>query len=137
MKRFALVLPLLVVTIVLAQAPERQQDSPATSQSPNGEKIYSVGVDGVELPSCYYMPNPPYSKEARSAKFEGIVLVDGIVRPDGRLSDLRIVESPGMGLDKLVLSTMKKWKCTPSTHGGKKVAVRLPFQIRFRLNSSD
>jgi len=85
------------------------------------------------MPSCYYMPNPPATQEARAAKFAGIVLAEGIIMPDGKIQSVRIVKSPGLGLDQSVLSTLKKWKCKPATHEGKPVPVRVPFEMMFRL----
>jgi protein TonB len=81
------------------------------------------------------MPNPPYTEEARAAKFEGVVIADGIIMPDGKIQSVRIVKSPGLGLERSVLSTMKTWKCKPAKHEGRPVAVRMPFEIIFRLNS--
>ncbi len=47
---------------------------------------------------------------------------------------MRILKSPGMGLDESVLKTLKKWKCTPVIGPkGKPVPVIVPFEVNFRL----
>jgi TonB family protein len=84
-------------------------------------------------PSCFYMPNPPYSNKAREAKFEGVVLVDAVVYPDGSVGDFRILKSPGLDLDDMVRKTMNEWKCRPATVEGKPVPTRVQFQLNFRL----
>jgi Gram-negative bacterial TonB protein C-terminal len=55
-------------------------------------------------PTCYYMPMASYTKEAKKAKFEGVVLAAATVMPDGTLSDLKILKSPGLGLNDNSLS---------------------------------
>jgi len=79
------------------------------------------------------MPQPPYTKEARDAKFQGTVLVEGMVTLDERVTNLRIIKSPGLGLSESVLITIKAWKCKPATHDGKPVPALVPFEITFRM----
>jgi TonB family protein len=99
-----------------------------------GGGAFHAGVGGVGLPSCYYMPNPPYSEEARKAKYSGTVLVEAIVNLDGHLSNFRLLKSPGLGLDENTINTMRTWRCKPVTGpGGKPVPVIVPFEVNFRL----
>jgi TonB family protein len=93
----------------------------------------SVDPKRVAHPSCYYMPNPPYSEKARAADFNGKVPVEAIIQVDGTLAGLRILKSPGMGLDELLLDTMQKWKCHPATTENGPIAVKVQFQIEYRL----
>lgn len=99
-----------------------------------GGGMFHAGVNGVGLPSCFYMPNPPYSEEARKAKYSGIVLVEAIVGLDGRLTNLRVIKSPGLGLDDNTIQTLKTWRCKPAVGpNGKPVPVIVPFEVNFRL----
>jgi TonB family protein len=144
MRKLLLSFVLCVATIMAAgfAAPSPAQ-SPATPKdsTPQGSPVSSEESDRAVLTepvvtACSYMPNPPYSKEARDAKFQGTILVDGVVMPDGKVTNLRILKSPGLGLDQVVLETMKKWKCTSTTHDGKRVSTKVNFQINFRLSSN-
>ena len=99
-----------------------------------GGGMFHAGVNGVGLPSCFYMPNPPYSEEARKAKYSGIVLVEAVVNLDGHLSNLRVIKSPGLGLDENTITTLKTWRCKPAVGpNGKPVPVIVPFEVNFRL----
>jgi protein TonB len=99
-----------------------------------GGGAFHAGVNGVGLPSCFYMPNPPYSEEARKAKYSGIVLVEAIVNLDGRLTNLRVIKSPGLGLDENTIQTLKTWRCKPAVGpNGKPVPTIVPFEVNFRL----
>jgi periplasmic protein TonB len=99
-----------------------------------GGGAFRAGVNGVGMPTCYFMPNPPYSDEARKAKYSGVVLVDAVVTVDGKLTNLRVVKSPGLGLDESTINTMRTWRCKPAMGpSGKPVPVQVPFEVTFRL----
>ena len=83
---------------------------------------------------CTYMPQPPYTKQARAAKVQGTVLVQGIVGLDGKITNVVVLKGPGSGLEVSVIETLKKWKCKPAKDSdGKPVATTVPFQINFHL----
>jgi len=99
-----------------------------------GGGAFRAGVNGVGMPSCFYMPNPPYSEEARKAKYSGVVMVEAVVNLDGHLSNMRVIKSPGLGLDDSTINTMRTWRCKPVTGpNGKPVPVIVPFEVTFRL----
>ena len=99
-----------------------------------GGGMFRAGVNGVGQASCYYMPNPPYSEEARKAKYSGTVLVEAVISVNGTVSPKRVLTSPGLGLDESVLTTMKTWRCKPVLGiNGKPVAAIASFEVVFRL----
>ena len=99
-----------------------------------GGGAFHAGVNGVGMPSCFYMPNPPYSEEARKAKYSGIVLVEAVVNLDGHLSNLKLIKSPGLGLDENTINTLKTWRCKAATGAsGKPVPTIVTFEVNFRL----
>jgi periplasmic protein TonB len=99
-----------------------------------GGGVFRAGVNGVGLPTCFYMPNPPYSDEARKAKYSGVVLVEAVITVDGRVTNPRVIKSPGLGLDESTTNTMRTWRCKPVTGpNGKPVPVLVPFEVTFRL----
>jgi len=99
-----------------------------------GGGAFRAGVNGVGMPSCFYMPNPPYSDEARKAKYSGTVLVEAIVTVDGRVTNPRVIKSPGLGLDETTINTLRTWRCKPANGpNGKPVPVQVPFEVTFHL----
>jgi periplasmic protein TonB len=99
-----------------------------------GGGAFRAGVNGVGSPSCFYMPNPPYSEEARKAKYSGVVLVDAVVTVDGRVTEPRVIKSPGLGLDDTTVTTMKTWRCKAALGpAGRPVPTRVQFEVNFRL----
>jgi Gram-negative bacterial TonB protein C-terminal len=86
-----------------------------------------------KFPSCFYMPNPPYSQPAREAKVGGTLLVEAIITRQGKIMEPRIVRGLPFGLNQISIETMKSWRCNPAIDNGVPVAVVLPFEITFRL----
>jgi TonB family protein len=129
----AVFLILLCATRAHAQSSPTSQDS--TTSAPSTDKPAPVVPAHGPLPSCTYMPYPPYTKEAKAAKIQGTVLIEGIIGLDGRITSMRLLKGMGYGLDESALKTLKKWKCNPAVGpNGKPVPVIVPFEINFRLH---
>lgn len=97
-----------------------------------GGGAFSVG-GGISAPIPIYQPEPPYSEEARKAKFQGVVVLSIVVDTQGRVSDVRLVRRLGMGLDEKAVDTVKTWKFKPALRNGTPVPVRVMVEVTFRL----
>jgi len=99
-----------------------------------GGGAFRAGVNGVGIPSCYYKPDPPYSEEARKAKYQGIVVVEVIIETDDRVTNVRVAKSPGLGLDEKTIETVRTWRCKAAAGpNGKPVRTSVPIEVSFRL----
>lgn len=97
-----------------------------------GGGIYNVG-GGVSAPRPIYDPDPEYSDEARKAKYQGSVVLQAVISPDGHPRNLRVVRSLGLGLDDKALEAVSKWKFEPALKDGRPVAVMVQIEVAFRL----
>ncbi|MGH6628899.1 MAG: energy transducer TonB [Burkholderiales bacterium] len=97
-----------------------------------GGGAYSVGGN-VTAPIPIYKPEPPYSEEARKAKYQGTVVLYIIVDVQGNVTDARVVKPLGLGLDEKALDTVRTWKFKPGMRNGVPVAVRVMVEVSFRL----
>ncbi len=97
-----------------------------------GGGTYRPG-NGVSAPRAVYDPDPEYSEEARQAKFQGNVVLSVIVDPTGRVRDIRVVRSVGLGLDEKATDAVEKWRFTPGMRDGHAVAVQVNVEVNFRL----
>jgi len=97
-----------------------------------GGGVYRVG-GGVSAPRVIYQPDPEYSEEARKAKYQGTVVLWCVVGPDGRVKDIRVSRSLGMGLDEKAIQAVKTWKFDPARKDGVPVAVQINVEVNFRL----
>jgi protein TonB len=99
-----------------------------------GGGAFRAGVGGVGFPTCFYTPDPKYSEEARKAKYQGTVVVQGTVTVDGRIIDIEIVKGPGLGLEEKTIEGLKDWRCKAALGpNGKPVPTRVPIEVVFRL----
>ena len=97
-----------------------------------GDGPYVAGA-GVTAPRPIYDPEPDYSDEARKQKYQGTVVLQVIVGPDGRPSDIRVVRSLGLGLDEKAIEAVQQWRFEPGQKDGHAVAVVVNVQVNFRL----
>jgi protein TonB len=97
-----------------------------------GGGAYSVG-GSVTAPIPIYKPEPPYSEEARKAKYQGTVVVLIVVDTQGSVTDARVVKPLGLGLDEKALETVRTWKFKPGMRNGIPVPVRVMIEVSFRL----
>lgn len=93
---------------------------------------YSVGGN-VTAPVAIYAPDPPYSEEARKAKYSGVVVVSIIVDAQGNVRDVRVLKPLGLGLDEKAVETIRTWRFKPGLRNGSPVAVRMLVEVSFRL----
>ena len=80
-------------------------------------------------------PPPAYTAEAMRARLQGVVVLNCVVRPDGRCSDIRITKSLDMvfGLDQQAIASAREWVFRPGTRMGEPVAVLVTLEIGFTI----
>jgi len=104
---------------------------PHAGEGPPG--VYIAGRKGVTLPEAIYSPEPSFSDEARKAKFQGIVMLMVVVAKDGRVYNIRLRQSLGMGLDEKAIEAVRNWRFRPATLNGQPVATEIAVQVDFHL----
>jgi periplasmic protein TonB len=97
-----------------------------------GGGVFSVGGN-VSAPIPIYKPEPPYSEQARKAKYQGTCVLWIVVDAQGNVTDAQVVKPLGMGLDENALNTVKTWKFKPAMRNGAPVPVRVMVEVQFRL----
>ncbi len=99
-----------------------------------GGGVFRAGVNGVGTPSCFYAPSPEYSDAARKTKYQGAVVVEGIINLDGKVTNIKVVKGVGMGLDENAVAAVKTWRCKPAVGpSGQPVRTLVPIEVTFRL----
>ena len=106
---------------------------PEITTSSSGETLERAGVNGATMPSCTYMPNPPYSEGVRKLKLSGTVTVQAVINSEGKLENIRIVRGMPGGLNETTIATLRTWGCHPALKDGKPVPVLVSFTVNFRL----
>jgi len=98
-----------------------------------GGGVFEVGSDGATAPRLISKVEPEYSEEARTAKYQGTVLLGIDVDANGRAVNVRVLRSLGLGLDEKAIEAVKKWRFQPGSLNGRPVAVRATIEVNFRL----
>jgi len=99
-----------------------------------GGNRFRPGIGGVGHPTCLYCPEPHYSEDARKAKFQGMVVLQVTVEPDGHAIDVHLVKGAGLGLDERALEAVQNWHFKPALGpNGMPVATVTNIEVSFRL----
>jgi TonB family protein len=90
--------------------------------------------------SPLYRENTPpvYPALAKLRGYEGVVLVNAEILPDGRVGSMAVSKSSGYTiLDNSAMEAVKLWKFEPAKNAGKPFAVRVKLPIKFVLHDDD
>ncbi len=102
-------------------------------KTPEGEAIYAIS-GAIKAPTAVRQPLPAYTPEAREKKIEGTVVLEAVVRKDGRAFNVRVNKGLGYGLDEAAIAKITNdWLFQPGTLDGKPVNVRAYIELSFRL----
>lgn len=88
---------------------------------------------GVSPPKVILQKNPEFSEPARSAKYQGTVMLALVVDKTGRVRDIRVLRPLGFGLDQKAVETVSKWEFKPAAKDGDPVDVGIAVEVDFHL----
>jgi periplasmic protein TonB len=88
---------------------------------------------GVTPPTLVREVKPVYTDDARRAGIEGDVLLDVVIRADGRVGAVTVTRSLGGGLDQRAIEAVRQWTFLPSRRNGAPVDVLVEVAVEFRL----
>jgi periplasmic protein TonB len=97
-----------------------------------GGDTFHVG-GGVTAPRVIYETEPEFSEEARRAKYQGNCILGLVVDAKGHPTNIRILNSLGMGLDEKAIESVRNWKFEPGKKNGQGVAVEIAIEVDFHL----
>jgi len=106
----------------------------AAAAAPAAQR-YKGNDPGIVLPTPVTKVNPRYTQAAMDAKIQGAVELTAVVREDGSVGDVTVVQSldTTYGLDDAAVEALRQWTFTPGTKDGKAVEVEVHINIRFTL----
>ena len=76
---------------------------------------------------------PEYPMLARSARVEGVVRLEAIIRRDGTVGDIRVLQGLCMGCTEAAIEAVKRWRYKPGMQNGVPVDVYLDVKVEFKL----
>lgn len=97
-----------------------------------GGGAYRLG-SGVDPPALIRRVDPDYTEDALRRKIQGEVILEVVILQDGRIGQLRVVDSLDPGLDRNAISAVRQWLFRPGQLQGQPVAVIAEVVVEFRL----
>jgi protein TonB len=82
-------------------------------------------------PEVIEQSSPIYPPDLRRNKISGEVMVEFVVRPDGRTDKIRITKSTNSGFDESTRRAVQRWRFKPGEKDGKAVSTRVRIPIPF------
>jgi protein TonB len=86
-------------------------------------------MDGMTRPTLISKVDPQYTREARNADVQGLILTKCVITTTGSLQKCRIVKGIPL-MDQAVLSALSQWKYSPVLYQGKPAAVEYLIPVR-------
>ena len=87
--------------------PEPPTPAPAQETGP-------IRVSAGQGPGLIKKVEPRYPQIAQSARIEGTVVVDAVIRKDGTVSDVTVLRSSSKMFDQACIDAVRQWRFTPS-----------------------
>ena len=88
---------------------------------------------GISPPTLLKEVRPLYTEEARRRALEGDVVLEIVVRRDGSVGDVRVVQTLGAGLEQRAIAAVRQWRFSPATRQGGPVDVLVEVAVGFTL----
>jgi TonB family protein len=80
--------------------------------------------------------DPGYPLELMRTNVHGMVTLYAVIHSDGRVGDIRVLNSPDERLDAYAASALARWKFLPAERAGKPVALEAVVVIPFRVRKT-
>ena len=88
---------------------------------------------GITAPSLMREVKPVYTEEGRRRSVEGDVVMEVVVRADGSIGTVRVLQGLGAGLDQRAIDAVRQWRFSPARRYGTPVDVLVEIAVEFRL----
>lgn len=95
--------------------------------------IYTLG-SGVTMPQIIVQTTPSYTDDAIKGKVQGVVILQAIIRKNGRVDSFKVIRGLGHGLEESAIQEIStNWRFRPGTLNGTGVDVLATIEVQFNL----
>jgi protein TonB len=122
-----------------------------TMKDPDTERLTPADVKPYTAPAEKFVPvyalaSPPaqvgdcreaYPEAARSARIQGRIKLDVLVRADGSVGEVTPLNKLGYGLEETAVRALKRCRFRPGHDGTQPVATRITYTYTFTYEDSD
>lgn len=93
-------------------------------------------VGDLLAPVATETSDPGYPLELIRANVHGMVTLYAVIHSDGKVGDIRVLNSPDERLDSYAEKALARWRFVPAERAGKPVALEAVVKIPFRVRRS-
>jgi TonB family protein len=94
---------------------------------PEGDLVAPVATQAVD---------PGYPIELMRQNVQGTVTLSAVIRSDGSVGEVRVLQGVDDRLDQYASAAMSRWRFRPATKNGEAVALQAVVMIPFRLRKA-
>jgi TonB family protein len=98
---------------------------------PAGRGAQSNGATTQPVPISQV--NAQYTDQAREARVQGVITLRAVVRKDGTVDSIQVIQGLGYGLDDAAIAALKQWRFRPAMLNEQPVDVTMSFTMSFNL----
>ncbi len=117
-----------------AASPAVQPETPAApsvpAATPSDQPVRVGGV--VQEAKLIQRRDPVYPALARQARLQGVVRLEAVIGPNGRVEKAEAISGPPL-LRQAAIDAVKQWVYQPATLNGKPVRVTTQIEINFTM----
>jgi TonB family protein len=88
---------------------------------------------GIEAPRLVREVKADYTDDARRRGITGDVVLEIVVRRDGTVGDVTVLQGLGAGLDQRAVNAVRQWRFSPARRRGEAVDVIVEVAVEFTL----
>jgi periplasmic protein TonB len=88
---------------------------------------------GITAPAILREVKPDYTEEGRRRNVEGDVVLEIVVRSDGAVGNVKLLQGLGAGLDQRAIEAVRQWRFSPARRYGTPVDVIVEVAMEFKL----
>jgi protein TonB len=88
---------------------------------------------GITAPAIVREVKPDYTEEGRRRALEGDVVLEIVVRSDGSVGNVKLLQGLGAGLDQRAVDAVRQWRFSPARRYGTPVDVIVEVAMEFKL----
>ena len=95
-------------------------------------EVFKPG-NGVTVPRVLSETKPEYPPDTKAKGVKGVVTLECVVLPSGRVGDVRVKKPLEPTLDEAAIRAMRQWRFIAGTKDGKPVPVQVEVEMTFTL----
>jgi TonB family protein len=89
--------------------------------------------DDLSAPEAISKVDPAYPQDLMHDRVEGVVVLYAIIRSDGSVDGVRILEGVDQRLDENARKALQQWRFRPGTKNGQPVDIEAVVRVPFRV----